>query len=359
MSEEDMNQMDETLETTAPRELTEEERQQLAELDEALEKFIEGKRWSDAIKTILAKADLVVDPEEKVALLKEAGTLYVERSSNQAEAIKCFEAVLEISPHDLEAIERLKEMYEKRRAWEPLVRLMGREAELLDPADRAIRYVEMAELATQRLRKPEICIEMWELVLGAEPGHPQAIEALAPLYERAREWEKLTGVLETLSEAEPDPEQQKQQLQKLGMIYGDKLENHEGAVNAFERLLSIDPDDRRAQDQLKRRYVALKAWDKLEEFYEHVQNGMSSSGCSSAKRILKSLTSSSASTFSSAPPVFGKRKTRAPSAPRAPTRRSSSSMATISKRPRRSLRFTRADATPRSSRAFTKFGSSI
>lgn len=271
MSEEDMNQMDETLETTAPRELTEEERQQLAELDEALEKFIEGKRWSDAIKTILAKADLVVDPEEKVALLKEAGTLYVERSSNQAEAIKCFEAVLEISPHDLEAIERLKEMYEKRRAWEPLVRLMGREAELLDPADRAIRYVEMAELATQRLRKPEICIEMWELVLGAEPGHPQAIEALAPLYERAREWEKLTGVLETLSEAEPDPEQQKQQLQKLGMIYGDKLENHEGAVNAFERLLSIDPDDRRAQDQLKRRYVALKAWDKLEEFYEHVQ----------------------------------------------------------------------------------------
>src|SRR5690606_28398355 len=148
----------------------------------------------------------------------EAGTLYVERSSNQAEAIKCCEAVLEISPHDLEAIERLKELYEKRRAWEPLDRLMGREAEQLEPADRAIRYVEMAELATQRLRKPEICIEMWELVLGAERGHPQAIEALAPLYERAREWEKLTGVLETLSEAEPDPEQQKQQLQKLGMI---------------------------------------------------------------------------------------------------------------------------------------------
>lgn len=271
MSEEDMNQMDETLETAAPRELTDEERQQIAELDESLEKFIEGKRWSDAIKTILAKADLVVDPEEKIALLKEAGTLYVERSSNQAEAIKCFEAVLELSPHDLEAIERLKEMYEKRRAWEPLVRLMGREAELLDPEDRAIRYVEMAELATQRLRKPEICIEMWELVLGAEPGHPQAIEALAPLYERAREWEKLTQVLETLIEAEPDLEQQKQQLQKLGMIYGDKLEQDEGAVNAFERLLAIDPDDRRAQDQLKRRYLALKAWDKLEEFYEHVQ----------------------------------------------------------------------------------------
>src|SRR5690606_6217972 len=193
-----------------------------------LAKFTENKRWSDVIKTILAKAEIVVDPEEKIGLLKEAGALYVERSSNQAEAIKCYEAVLELSSHDLEAIENLKGMYEKRRAWEPLVRVMQREAELLDPADRGIRYVEMADLATQKLRKPEICIEMWELVLSAEPGHPQAIEALSPLYERAREWEKLAGVLEVLIDAEPDIEQQKQQLQKLGMLYGDKLNDDAG-----------------------------------------------------------------------------------------------------------------------------------
>lgn len=268
MSEEEYNQVDETLEAGAPRELTEEERQKLAELDEALAKFVENKRWSDVIKTTLAKAEIVVDPEQKIALLKEAGTLYVERSSNQAEAIKCYEAVLELSPYDLEAIENLKGMYEKRRAWEPLIRVMQREAELLDPADRAIRYVEMADLATQKLRKPEICIEMWELVLSAEPGHPQAIEALAPLYERVREWEKLAGVLEVLIDGEPDLEAQKTQLQKLGMLYGDKLNDDARAVRAFKRLLQIDPDDRRAQEQLKRRYVALKAWDELEEFYE-------------------------------------------------------------------------------------------
>jgi tetratricopeptide (TPR) repeat protein len=244
-------------------ELTDSERAQLAELDEQLAKFEGQKRWSDVIKTVLAKAELHRDPAEKVRLYKEAGTLYVERSSNQAEAIKCFEQVLELAPQDLEAMERLKEMYEKRRDWESLIGIMKREAEMLDPADRALRYVEMADLATQRIRKPEACIELWEKVREYEPQHPQALEALSQLYERAREWEPLAKVLEAIVEGDPDPKN----LQKLGMIYADKLNDDLATVRTFKKLLVIDPDDRRAQEQLKRRYASLKAWDELEEFY--------------------------------------------------------------------------------------------
>jgi len=247
----------------APRELTDEDRAKLAELDEQLEKLESQKRWSDVIRTILAKAEIVVEPADKIALFKQAGEMYIDRSSNQAEAIKCFEQVIELDPHDIEALTRLKEMYEKRRDWESLIQTMEREAELLDPADRPLRYVEMAELATKRIRKPDICIDLWEKVLEAEPSNPAALEALAQLYERARNWEPLAKVLETLTQADPDPKM----LQKLGMIYADKIGDDEGAVRAFKALLEIQPGDRRASEQLKRRYVALKAWDELEEFY--------------------------------------------------------------------------------------------
>ncbi|MBO6939656.1 MAG: tetratricopeptide repeat protein [Deltaproteobacteria bacterium] len=245
------------------RELTDEERGMLAELDEELEKYEGQRRWSDVIRTILAKADIVQDHEEKVALLREAGTMYIERSSNQAEAIKVFEQVLEYAPQDLEAIEKLKEMYEKRRDWESLIAVMDREAQMLDPVDRPIRYVEMADLATKRIRKPDTVIPLWEKVLAVEPSHPEALDALSQLYERAREWEKLATVLETLTDADPDPKM----LTKLGSIYADKIGDDAGAVRAFTKLLTINPDDRRAQEQLKRRYVSLKAWDELTEFY--------------------------------------------------------------------------------------------
>ena len=246
-----------------PRELTAEEQAELAELDEQLEKYQGAKRWSDVIKTLLKKAEIHVDPETKAGLYRAAGTMYIERSSNQAEAIKCFEKLLEIEPNDLEAIERLKEMYEKRRDWESLIGMMEREAEMLDPADRPLRYAEMAELATKRIRKPEICIGLWEKVRAVEPTHPEALDALSQLYERARNWEPLAEVLEILTDADPDPKQ----LQKLGMIYADKIGDDAGAVRAFKKLLEVSPGDRRAQEQLKRRYVSLKAWDELEEFY--------------------------------------------------------------------------------------------
>ncbi|MEM7434679.1 MAG: tetratricopeptide repeat protein [Myxococcota bacterium] len=240
---------------------------ELEKLDEAIAKFEQQKRWSDMIRSILKKADLVVDRDDQAALLRQAGTLYLERSSNQAEAIKCFERLLEIDPEDVDAIGRLKEMYEKRRDWEKLIRTMQREVELLPEDDRLIRYAEMADLATQRLRKPEVCIELWQKVLEGDPQNPNGLSNLAQLYERARQWEPLAEVLETLIESDTDVVQMKQQLQKLGMIYADKIGNDEGAIGAFKKLLELDPSDRRAQEQLKRRYVSLGAWDELETFY--------------------------------------------------------------------------------------------
>ena len=248
-------------------ELTSEEQDQLAQLDDAIEKFGQQKRWSDMIRSVLKKADLVVDPEEKVELFRQAGTLYLERSSNQAEAIKCFERLLDHDPEDIDAIHRLKEMYEKRRDWEKLIRTMQREVELLPEDDRLFRYAEMAELATQRLRKPALCIELWQRVLEGDPESPNALSQLAALYERAREWEPLAKVLEQLISADTDSVEMKQQLQKLGMIYADKIGDDQGAIHAFKKLLELDPGDRRAQEQLKRRYVSLGAWDELESFY--------------------------------------------------------------------------------------------
>ncbi|MBW2510239.1 MAG: tetratricopeptide repeat protein, partial [Deltaproteobacteria bacterium] len=249
------------------REMTADEIAELEKLDDAIAKFEEQKRWSDMIRSVLRKAELVRDPDEKVELFRTAGTLYLERSSNQAEAIKCFEQLLEYDATDVDAIERLKQMYEKRRDWEKLIRAMQREVELLPEDDRLVRYAEMADLATQRLRKPEVCIELWQKVLEGDRGNATALGNLAQLYERAREWEPLAEVLETLVESDTDVSSMKQQLQKLGMIYADKIGNDEGAIGAFKKLLELDPSDRRAQEQLKRRYVSLGAWDELEAFY--------------------------------------------------------------------------------------------
>jgi tetratricopeptide (TPR) repeat protein len=249
------------------RPLNDAELAKLAELDEQIAKFEGQKRWSDVIKGVLAKAAIHRDPVQKVELFALAGSMYLEKSSNQAEAIKAYESVIELDPANIEALTRLKEMYEKRRDWEKLVHVMKLETELMDSSDRALRYIEIAQLATEKLRKPEICIELWKAVLAFDEENPDALTSLADLYQKAREWAPLAQILEKQSERITDPKALLTALNNLGMIYADKLNDDAGAVSAFKRLLALDPNDRRAQEQLKKRFVVLKAWADLEEFY--------------------------------------------------------------------------------------------
>lgn len=213
-------------------ELSPEAKAKLAELDDTLKKYESQKRWSDVIKTIIAKVELI-PVAEKVSLLIEAGKMYIERSANQVEAIKCFQRVLEYDAHNIEAITFLKDIYEKRRDWAHLVEIMRTECEMLEPQDQAPRYQEIADLATERVRKPEVCIDLWQKVLQADRENSQALASLAGLYERAREWEKLAEVLEKQSEQISDAKELSALLQKLGGIYGDKLNQDQGAIRSF------------------------------------------------------------------------------------------------------------------------------
>ena len=56
-------------------------------------------------------------------------------------------------------------------------------------------------------------------------------------------------------------------LQRLGLLYTEKVENSAKAIDAWQRLLEIDENNRRAQDALKKLYVTEGRWEDLEEFY--------------------------------------------------------------------------------------------
>jgi tetratricopeptide (TPR) repeat protein len=240
----------------------------IAELRQQADKQEAAKRYNDYVRTLLQLAALVPEPGEKVSLYAQAAELYVSKFANQVEAVKAYEAVHAIDPENVQAIDYLRQMYEKRRDWEKLLGLQRREAERIPPGSaRAAKFLEIAKLATERVKKPEVCIDLWQEVLYSDESSVDALAALAGLYERAKDFEKLTLVLERQAETTFDPAAKIQVLTKLGTIYGERLNNDEGAVNAWRALLTLDPNDRRAQDALKRKYLTLGRWDDLEVFY--------------------------------------------------------------------------------------------
>ena len=239
----------------------------IAELRALADKQEANKRYNEYVKTLLQLATLVPDPTEKVDLYTKAAELYTGKFANQAEAVKAYEAVIAIDPENRSAIDYLRQMYEKRRDWEKLLGLERREAERLYGDERAQKFLEIAKLATERVKKPDVCIELWQQVLDSDPANAEALGALAGLYERNKDFDKLVDVLEKQVEVTYDNAAKVGILTKLGTIYGDRLNNDEGAVTAWRSLLAIDPNDRKAQEALKKKYLALGRWDDLEVFY--------------------------------------------------------------------------------------------
>ena len=255
------------LESVDSRDSTVEDAALIAKLLDEADKQQKAKRSHDYVKTLVKLGEAYLDTEKKVASFSEAADIY-QKFSNASEAAKCFEQILATDGSNMGARNFLREYYEKRRDWEKLVELMRTEADGLPTGARAARYAEMAQLATEKIKKPQLCIDLWTMVRGFDPGNIAALEALATFHERAREFEALASVLIELVDALNDPKEQLVQLQKLAQIQGDRLNDDAGAAAAWKRVLDLAPDDRRAQENLKKRLLTLQQWDALEELYE-------------------------------------------------------------------------------------------
>ena len=242
--------------------------QKIMALREQLRQQEEGKRFSELVKTLMLLGDELSDPFERAELYMRAADLYVTKFVNQAEAVRAYEKVIECDAMNPVALDYLRQMYEKRRDWEKLVSLSLAQAHEVEPGpERTSLFKDIAKLATERIKKPEVCIDLWNEVLKSDPEDIEALSALAQLYERGRDFEQLAGVLEQLAELTLDSKEKIQILNKLAQVVGDRLNDDVRAVSAYQALLSLVPDDRRAQEQLKKRYVTLGRWNDLEYFY--------------------------------------------------------------------------------------------
>ncbi|PIE17900.1 MAG: hypothetical protein CSA65_07020 [Proteobacteria bacterium] len=242
--------------------------QDAAVLDEMIVQYESMSRWTDLISTLKKKAEVVADAVEQVEIWTRVATLFAERFSNQAEAIKAYEQILEIDPTNRQAMTELRAMYERRRDWDKLIAVAQKEIDLLDTdEERAAAYLEVAELASTKVKRPQISMELWGKVAELDPNNLEALSHLETLYERAKDWEQLADVCQRQVELTDDIEHKKQTLQKLGVLYSDKAVDDEKAIEAWRALLELDSTHRRAQDSLKKLYLAARAYQELEEFY--------------------------------------------------------------------------------------------
>ncbi|WP_394820879.1 tetratricopeptide repeat protein [Pendulispora albinea] len=253
-------------------------------------------RWREMLATQARVAELETDVGARTEIYREVARRWLEQFSNMQNAVDAYEKLLDASPDDREANQKLRELYTKRRAYKPLYDLLARQVERMEAApaeapapaaegedagegasaaaageERRALWLEMAKLAADRLDRGPDAVIAYKKVLAEEPSSQVALDALEKLADREKDYATVAEVLERrveLAAGTPGGTQtQLAILQKLGSIYADRLHDPKGSMRAWRRVLDLSPGHPKALRVLRDTFLANADYDGLTELY--------------------------------------------------------------------------------------------
>lgn len=212
-------------------------------------------------------AELVPDKEEKISLYRQVARRWLEQFSNAQHAMEAFASLQVLAPDDPEALERLEDLYRKRRAWKELFGLYEQQLKSLTGVARVPLLREMAQLAAERLSRVDEAIGLYREILQIDSTRTDVLDRLEKIAERAKEWAVLAEVLEQRLAHMDKDESQLPILQKLGAVYGEHLNRQDQANETWQRVVDVQPGNARAMRVLRDNYLKESRFDELELLY--------------------------------------------------------------------------------------------
>lgn len=207
------------------------------------------------------------DAKAKLALDRRLGVLYARRLRDPLNGYDAAGRVLQAAPEDADNRRDMAALAAELAALDDLaVQLERVLAAKPSPIDDRVRRDIAAELADiyERLEKPKDAEGAWRRVLAVDPTDERAYAALERLLRDAERWDDLRGVLEQRVAHAAGEAKKRDILLSICDLYEGVLDNAEGAVEAYRRVLDLDPTSVRAYKALERLYDRAEKWPELE-----------------------------------------------------------------------------------------------
>jgi tetratricopeptide (TPR) repeat protein len=222
-------------------------------VEELIRQYGAAERHDAQVKMLeLLVANIEAAPE-RISVLFQIGEIHEMRLFNEDEAIRWYQAALEIEPTFRPSLRALSKLYTRRKLWEPLILMLHAEAEATDDSSRAAAaHTRMAEIFEVQLEDADQAIDHHARALALQPGLATPFKALTRLYSVAARYHELIELLERGIDEASDEDRRVAYLFRIADIYGDYLHEPVQAAHTFRRILKLDPDHLGAIHALQR-----------------------------------------------------------------------------------------------------------
>lgn len=224
--------------------------------------YIEEKQWDKAVSSLKRIAQLLAKDvelaDQRIESLLKAGEILYEQLNKIDEAEQIFKEVLEIAPDNRKALLKLMQLYNMKKEWTNLVETVLSLAEIEEDPKILAKYYQTAAIINDiELKRPIEALSYYQMALDNDPTLLQSFEAAVRILTDKQNWQELESlynkVLNRLPE-EFDKNVKINMYQALGELYHYRLNNREKAIEIYEKLIELDPENRMLMETLTKLY---------------------------------------------------------------------------------------------------------
>ncbi len=226
-------------------------------------------KWADLVKVM---EDATVEPEDVAAaknIRVTVANIYCEKLGDIDASIKTYREIRELDPEDVDIQDALISLYNAKEDWTNLSEVLSAKAEIVsDPDERKQLLFQAAAIYEENLEDVESAVAIHNKILADEAGEPNALDALERLYLGQERWKDLLDVYDQKIEIAIEDGDRIALYKKKGVLQEVKLEDNVGAIETYQQVLSIDPEDADALEALDRLYLGAAEWTSLLDILE-------------------------------------------------------------------------------------------
>jgi tetratricopeptide (TPR) repeat protein len=123
--------------------------------------------------------------------------------------------------------------------------------------------IELGTIEAQHLLRPDRAIEAWRSAQSIDAGNPRILDALEGLFVAQGRWSECVESLEKRVALADGKRAKIAALLNLAAMAYDRLDDNERAIEAYERVLQLEPGNAAATQGLETIYTATAQWEPL------------------------------------------------------------------------------------------------
>src|SRR5690606_6590900 len=226
--------------------------------------YLTQYRWEELFDVYQKMVDVANTDDDMAGCYQRMAKLASETLGRESDAIDMWNRVLDLRGEDPLALGELAALHEKGERWDELVEILERQVYVIDePGSRVAAYQTLGRVYGERLDRERDALAAWLNAMELDGANVDTLQALHRIYETNQAWVELIDILEQLlavgGEGMPVDEQ-RELYAKVGRIQGEYLMAPDRAIEAWHRVLELNPEDMEALAALEDLYSQEARW---------------------------------------------------------------------------------------------------